>query len=399
VPTPRPQHRVTRTFTNLSRRPPTPKDSEPPAPAPRPPAAPWLSRILRRRSPITPPTRAELDALPAKERQELIDARRQRPLQTLTTLVTSAGVLLGVAFTAYGFSYTAQTLRATQEGQITDRYTKAVEQLASPAVDVRLGAIYALQRTAKDSDRDRLTIRNVLAAFVRNNDFCSTKQPPKQCDNTSAKNPSATPKVRLATDVHAALTIAPTLTTPKDAQPDFSHVRFPNVDLFGADLTSLNLIRANLADADLTGADLTNTNLTNANLTNADPSNANLTSANLTDANLTNTDLIGADLTNAKLSDANLTDANLTRADLLGARLIRANLINTDLPRAELIDANLTGANLTNADLPRANLTRANLTGANLTNADLTGADLTGVTGMAADEIRDLAITDSATKF
>jgi hypothetical protein len=37
-----------------------------------------------------------------------------------------------------------RTYRLTQEGQITDRYTKAIEQLGSDKRDICLGAIYAL---------------------------------------------------------------------------------------------------------------------------------------------------------------------------------------------------------------------------------------------------------------
>jgi len=37
----------------------------------------------------------------------------------------------------------------TEQGQITDRYTKAVEQLGSDKLDVRIGGIYALERIAR----------------------------------------------------------------------------------------------------------------------------------------------------------------------------------------------------------------------------------------------------------
>ena len=38
------------------------------------------------------------------------------------------------------------TLDTTRDGQIADRYTKAVEQLGSTTVDVTIGGIYALER-------------------------------------------------------------------------------------------------------------------------------------------------------------------------------------------------------------------------------------------------------------
>jgi hypothetical protein len=37
----------------------------------------------------------------------------------------------------------ARTYRLTQQGQITDRYTKAIEQMGSDKMDVRLGGMAA----------------------------------------------------------------------------------------------------------------------------------------------------------------------------------------------------------------------------------------------------------------
>jgi hypothetical protein len=59
-------------------------------------------------------------------------------------------------------------LRVTREGQITDRYTKAIDQLdTQKALAVRLGGLYALERIARDSPPDRATIAEVLCAYAR----------------------------------------------------------------------------------------------------------------------------------------------------------------------------------------------------------------------------------------
>jgi aspartyl-tRNA synthetase len=39
--------------------------------------------------------------------------------------------------------YTARNFTLSREGQVTDRYTKAIEQLGSDKPDVRTGGIYA----------------------------------------------------------------------------------------------------------------------------------------------------------------------------------------------------------------------------------------------------------------
>lgn len=68
------------------------------------------------------------------------------------------------------------------QGLITDRITKAVEQLGAektvweedkqhskPNLEVRLGGIYALERIAQDSERDHITVMEILCAYVREN--------------------------------------------------------------------------------------------------------------------------------------------------------------------------------------------------------------------------------------
>ena len=55
-----------------------------------------------------------------------------------------------------------KTLELTEQGQVTDRYTRAIEQLGSDKLDVRTGGIYALRRVAVDSKADREAVIAVL---------------------------------------------------------------------------------------------------------------------------------------------------------------------------------------------------------------------------------------------
>jgi hypothetical protein len=71
------------------------------------------------------------------------------------------------AATRHQLRATRDQLQLTHEGQITDPFTKAVDQLGSQHLDVRVGGIYALERSARDSPPDRPTVEEVLTAFVR----------------------------------------------------------------------------------------------------------------------------------------------------------------------------------------------------------------------------------------
>jgi hypothetical protein len=82
---------------------------------------------------------------------------------------TRTGLIAGLAgLGALGsLAIATRTYRLTQQGQITDRYTKAIEQLGSDKLDVRLGGIYALERIAADSQRDHPTLVEGVRLFWR----------------------------------------------------------------------------------------------------------------------------------------------------------------------------------------------------------------------------------------
>jgi uncharacterized protein YjbI with pentapeptide repeats len=254
-------------------------------------------------------------------RAEHLQAAREAVRTQLLTL--AAGV-----FVAGALWFTALNFRLSREGQVTDRYTKAIEQLGSDKLDVRIGGIYALERVAHDSARDHPTVMEVLAAFVREH---SREQWPSPADETDAV---ATERTTTRPDVQAAVTVIGRRHNRHDRQ---------RVNLYRANLTGADLVGAHLANADLAGAVLTGANLTGADLA----------GANLTGADLASADLVGADLTGAYLGSADLTTAGLTNADLTNADLYNANLTGADLAGAVLTNADLYSADLTGAFWPR----------------------------------------------
>jgi uncharacterized protein YjbI with pentapeptide repeats len=294
--------------------------------------------------------------------QQARDAARGR-LLTLGAGLFAAGALV----------FTARNFALSREGQVTDRYTKAIEQLGSDKLDVRIGGIYALERLAHDSAGDHPTVMEVLAAFIREHSREEWLVPEPSVSSVRV-HPFPRP------DVQSALTVIGRRDVRRDRQRiDLTAAVLPGALLFGADLTRVRLVSADLSGAVIhTGAKLTDANLTNADLTGADLTGADLNTADLTAAILADAKLPGATLTAAVLTRADLTGADLHAADLTDAiladaKLTRANLSGVDLEGAILAHANLTGANLRSA-----NLTRANLTGADLVDADLLRAKLAG---------------------
>jgi hypothetical protein len=193
--------------------------------------------------------------------QASADARLQAATGFRTALIAG---LVGLA--ALGSLVMAsRTYRLTQQGQITDRYTKAIEQLGSDKPDVRLGGIYALERIAKDSAPDGATIAEVLAAFIRGR----PPWPPRRPDQPSEDTPfEEIPFLRYrAPDVQAAVTALGRQPSMTASQPlNLSDTDLRRADFSGADLQGARLLGARLQGANVRAAQLQRVNLGHAQL-------------------------------------------------------------------------------------------------------------------------------------
>jgi hypothetical protein len=259
-----------------------------------------------------------------------------------TTLLQGLGgvVLLVGAYFTYRqvtnsreqLAHSREQLQIAQQGQITERFTRAIDQLGHDQLDVRLGGIYALERIARDSAADRTTIGEVLTAFIRSH----APWPPRLPGQYTLDAPVAeVPELQVrAADVQACLTVL-----GRGGFAPAAEGQGGRLDLHAVDLRRANLRHAHLEQANLYGADLKAAHLDGAHLERADLFGANLERVNLAEANLER-----AHLRAANLERANLYGANLEGADLGAAHLERANLYGTRLEGADLGAANLDGA-------------------------------------------------------
>jgi hypothetical protein len=260
---------------------------------------------------------AELRGVAADRRVELQQAQARLQNDLRATLLQGVAGLLLVA----GAVATWRQVQVSREGQITERFTRAIDQLGSAQPEVRLGGIYALERIAKDSPADRRTVAAVLAALVR------THAPWMVGAPNGPEHPSATVDERLpwlehrAVDVQAALWVLSRRPPSRDPlQLYLSRVDLRAAFLRDARLPHTALRHANLARALMPGIDLSRSDLEDTDLRNTDLRAARLTKANLHKAHLQNADLAGADLQRADLRGANLQGAKLQGADLTGVR-------------------------------------------------------------------------------
>jgi hypothetical protein len=183
-----------------------------------------------------------------------------------TTLLQGLGgvvLLLGAYFTyrqvtnsREQLAHSREQLQIAQQGQITERFTRAIDQLGHAQLDVRLGGIYALERIARDSPADRAAIGEVLTAFVRSH----APWPPRLPGQYVATAPiDQVPELQVrAADVQACLTVLGRggFAPPAEGQDrlDLHAVDLRHANLWDAHLEAAYLRRAHLEAAFLGGA-------------------------------------------------------------------------------------------------------------------------------------------------
>jgi len=248
--------------------------------------------------------RHDVAALPVRQRPAdlplALDDARERLLTLGAGLVALAALV-----------YTARSFTLSRQGQVTDRYTRAIEQLGSDKLDVRIGGIYALERVARDSSRDHSTVMEVLAAFIREHSH-EPWQPPRPANWRRGPETGPRPDVQAAATVIGRREVSRDLRQINLSGADLSRAQLPQADLARCDLhysnlTGANLFRAKLRETEFVGADLTR-----ANLNGADLYNANFTLAIMRETLLGGATLGWAIFSGAKLADLSLRDVDLT---------------------------------------------------------------------------------------
>lgn len=280
--------------------------------------------------------------------RELLDLQNQ-VRQTLAILLGAGTILSGMALlwrrVTAGERVAMDAVRLAEETQRSERFTRAVGQLGDERLEVRLGAIYALEQVANESRQHHQPAMEVLCAYLRERAAWDGERP---------RAP------RLPTDVQAVLTVLGRRTATHEAATAL-RLDLRRTDLRGADLNGVDLEHALLLEAHLEGATMQGVRLAHA-------------------------DLRGAWLDNADLVEADLRGADLRQAHLDGTYMVEARLEGADLGGAHMAGAYLGGASLQGADLGGAHLDGAYLYKANLEGASLHAARVVSTIGVHRDE-------------
>jgi uncharacterized protein YjbI with pentapeptide repeats len=249
------------------------------------------------------------------------------------------GTFIGAAFVAWAALAQAKTSRLRHEEQtkadlqrrITENFSKAVEQLGSDKLAVRLGGIYTLERISLESWKDYWPIMETLSAFVRERSRETIKE-----------------EKMIATDVAAVMTVLSRRSDEaKEYERENSHCfDLSNADLRSARLTGLTLMVARLSDIDIQGATIAECKFFLCNFERANFSRARIFETDLASANFENANLSGVLGNKIDLSCARLDSAAFRGAYIAGtfkfARVPNTNFkgadlsLSTDLPSLRL---------------------------------------------------------------
>ncbi len=270
-----------------------------------------------------------VSGLSIKDRLHQINENRK----TVAQIVGGVFILVGLYIAWVRSKALRDQAEVDREQQLTDLNVKAIEQLGSEKLQIRLGGIYALERIARESPKDHWPIMEVLTAFVRENAPLRDETPTLEASQKAAPTPEKPP-----TDIQAVLTVL-----GRRARTYGQGEEHP-LDLRDTHLTGANLFRANLQGAIFKRANLKEAIFINASLQNADLSESNLHFAQLNGANFQ-----GSYFNKANLKETNFYEGNLQLANFYGANLMHAKLIKANLQNACLIEANLKGTLLMEA--------------------------------------------------
>lgn len=264
----------------------------------------------------------------------------------LLQLVAGIAVLYGLVLNAQRIRELQRQNSLTEQGQATERFTRAVEQLAHPDASVRMGGVFALERIARDSVEEWEPVMAVLTAHVR------ARRP--LVDGPKGLDP-------FPEELQAILDVVGRAERPSGC---YGRADLARTDLRGCRLSGFGwgpvpweheeghwVSGADFDGSDLRGADLCLADLRGTHFFGADMRDANLHGRDLRTSWLSYADLRGADLGQADLSRAellmvNMQGAKLNGANLLGAKFVGVNLRDAMLLHAEIEDADLRHSNL-----------------------------------------------------
>ena len=324
-----------------------------------------------------------------------------------STDVRNIGIIFlaffGAPFVIWRAIVAQGNLDRSRDRDYADLFTKAVEQLGAdknekfkrimletpseaefeyattdertvPNIEVRLGAIYALERISRDSSSDHIAVIETLCTYIRQNApaHSAVKMPTKQeletwkennhVSNFAISHPTAVmwgqhlEKPRA--DIQAALTV---IGRRKEERISLEKKEYEKNNRHIVDLSDINIQNAHLYNLNFEGSIFVNSVM----------NGALLNGSNFKGCQLQGSDLRGAVVSSVKFNNSIMHDTKMSGIGAHFTSFERVNLENSDLSDGTFWGANFAGARFSQVNLDFANFSTANLSVKNLTPSSL----------------------------
>ena len=245
--------------------------------------------------------------------------------ETIRNLVLAVIALFGAPFLVWRSFIAQKQVDVAQEDLITDRINKAVEGLGLektvkeldnngksvertvPNLEVRIGAIYALELIAKDSKRDYRRIIEIICLYIRNN------APAVSLDPTEPPFSKAVPRI----DIQAAITVL--------GRREKKQIDIERTDKFRLDLRNTDLSGVDFSNGDFSAAMFRDCRIEGSNF-----NDTKLEGTQFFRSLLNFTSFYGADLKGTRFESAIITKCDISNSfvvgDVYGISVVGADL-------------------------------------------------------------------------
>jgi uncharacterized protein YjbI with pentapeptide repeats len=313
----------------------------------------------------------------------------------------SLGAIIGAPFIVWRTLIARQQADVSQQTHLTELFTKAIEQLGAeketlneadisiriPNLEVRIGAILALDRIANDSPKDYWRVIEVLSAYIRNNTrrgtHAPTLDPPTRANilNVMASNEQ---KIQVwllsvlqpSTDIQLAIDV---LGRRNPAGINYEKDLKLRVDLSGANLRKVKFSRWYNDERGASDSVFVNIDFSSAQLDGCHMVCADLSGCVFERASMVGTNCLGAKFRRSRIHEAKIDGATFTGAEMLEVDVQACSGIGAIFNEAVLTGGGFANNGFEASDFESVIAKKAffvgnRLVGANLQRIDFVGA-------------------------
>jgi len=295
------------------------------------------------------------------------------------------GGLAGLILAAQRTKTAQRTAENAEQGQITDRFSKAVELLSSENVTTRVGGIYALKRIAEDSaSRDHEPAMNTIASFIQSaSPYQQTIEHNNDIANRIANGIDTIDwKAIRAPDVFAALE---TLSRRTEKQVKYECQADYAVEIGECNLSYFDLTKIKVTKVSIEGCNLKGSILDGAEFNGVFADGVNFSSGRIHGFLSNRSQFNGADLNNIELFDSYIENSCFDHSAFRGSHLNGATFNTCEMQCSDFSFTTIEESEFKNSQMSATAFSGSDITKLTLTSTNLQDSDFAGATVIQSD--------------